>query len=395
VPDSIEGHFRLGERLADRGDTRGAEAQLRAVLERDPDHIDARLDLAHVLRQTGRLPEAIAETRRAFDRAGGTVDIGEELFWLLLEADDREGALDLLGLFDGPDVPVDARVAASRLYLAIDELASARAQAEAALAAQPASGEAAVALARALRAAGDRDGARKLAEQVAATSPAFGAARALAADLALDAGEPARAIALIEPARAAHPDDVVLLLVHARALAAHGKADDARAAIAAALRAKPDDAGLLYGWAQFEHDHGAPDHAIELMTQLLGAHPDYVDALNWLGFELVTRGQDLPRAEKLLTRARTLAPGDPLILDSWGWLLHREGKDADARTALDRAARAAPREPELLLHLGEVRAALGDARGARAALEAARALAPPPDLAKRIDARLAALPGGS
>ena len=395
VPDSIEGHFRLGERLADQGDLRGAEAQLRAVLERDPDHIDARLDLAHVRRQTARLPEAIAETRRAFDRAGGTADIGEELFWLLLESDDRAGALDLLGLFDGPDVAPDARVVVSRLYLAIDETASARAQAEAALAAQPSSGEAAVALARALAAAHDRKGAKAAVEKVAVGSPAYPAAQAAIAQLALDDGDAAKALAVIEPMRAAHPDDPTILSIHARALAASGKPDDARAAIAAALRAKPDDAALLYVSAMFEHDHGQADRAVQIMGQLLAAHPDYVDALNWLGFELAGRRTDLPRAEKLLARARTLAPGDPLILDSWGWLLHVEGKDAAARAALDRAARTAPREPELLLHLGEVRAALGDAHGARTALEAARALAPPADLEQRIDARLAALPAGS
>ncbi|HTJ44403.1 MAG TPA: tetratricopeptide repeat protein [Kofleriaceae bacterium] len=391
VPDSIEGHFRLGERLAET-DPHGAEQHLRAVLEQNPDHIDARLDLAHVLRATGRLPDAIAETRRAFDRAGATIDIGEELFWLLLEADDRVGALDLLGLYDAPDIAVEVRVIASRLYLSIDELASARAQAEAALAAEPSSGEAALALARVERAAGDRDGARTRAEAIPSTSPAYGAARALAAELALDGGDADRAITIVEPARAAAPTDPELLLLYARALAARNRAADARAAIAAAVRAKPDDAALLFTWAQFEDAVGETDQAIAVIDRLLAAHPDHVDALNLAGFALAEKGVELDRAEKLLARARALAPGDPLVLDSWGWLLHKRGRDRDAAAALDRATRAAPRQPEILLHLGEVRAALGDPAGARKALEAARALSPPPALAKRIDARLAALP---
>ena len=42
--------------------------ELRAVLEQDPDHIDARLDRARTLRRLGKLDEAIAQTRGALRR---------------------------------------------------------------------------------------------------------------------------------------------------------------------------------------------------------------------------------------------------------------------------------------------------------------------------------------
>jgi cytochrome c-type biogenesis protein CcmH/NrfG len=58
---------------------------------------------------------------------------------------------------------------------------------------------------------------------------------------------------------------------------------------------------------------------------------------------------------------------------------------------LNHAVRLAPRQPELLFHLGEVLAASGDRTGARKVLEHARGLSPTPVVKQRIDARLAAL----
>src|SRR5512140_968794 len=46
VPASVDGHYRLAQQLSTREDLAGATVELRAVLEHDPDHIDARLDLA-------------------------------------------------------------------------------------------------------------------------------------------------------------------------------------------------------------------------------------------------------------------------------------------------------------------------------------------------------------
>src|SRR5262249_10260533 len=63
VRASVDGHYRLAVRLARRGELASSTAELHAVLERDPDHIDARLDLARALRRQGHLDQAITETR--------------------------------------------------------------------------------------------------------------------------------------------------------------------------------------------------------------------------------------------------------------------------------------------------------------------------------------------
>jgi tetratricopeptide (TPR) repeat protein len=394
VPGSIEGHYRLAARLLRRGAYREADPHLIEVLELSPDHIDARLDLARSLRLQGRRRDAVAATREAFDRAGNTADVGEELYWLLCEVGDRRAALDLLGLLDDPGASAETRLALARLYLGAGDLARARAVATAALTAAPASGDARLALARVDRARGDTDRAIAGALAIPTSSPALARARALAAELLIERGDTDRAIAAIESARALHPHDPGLIHGHALALARAGRTDDARRVVEAELRARPGDLGILYAAARFDDDTGRPEQAIAALDRILAARPDDVATLNFAGYSRADRGRDLDRATRLLSRARQLAPGDPDVLDSWGWLLHRRGRHREAAAALARAAQIAPREPEILVHLGEVWAALGDRGQARVVLERARALAPPARLRARIEARLTAIRAG-
>src|SRR5690606_1188065 len=62
-----------------------------------------------------------------FDRSGQGLDIAEELFWLLCEADDRTAAIDLLTLLDDERSDVDALAAVARLERGLGRIPQARA----------------------------------------------------------------------------------------------------------------------------------------------------------------------------------------------------------------------------------------------------------------------------
>jgi len=391
VPDSIEGHYRLAVYLQGRGDDRAAEPHLREVLEQDPDHLDARLALAHVLRGVGKLDGAIAQTRQAFDRSGQDPEIAEELFWLLCERGDRRGALDLLGLLDDDGATTEIQLGLVRLYLAIDEIGPARRVAEAAVRGAPDRGDAAVALALARRAGGELDAAVSALDPVPATSPAYPEARALLSEIELARGRVDAALAALTSARADHPRNAGLAAAEAAVLSARGSDQDGAALLAALWKVRERDPVVVIAFAGYEDRAGRSDHALALLDELLRERPNHAGALNLAGYLRADLGKDLPRAERDLARARKLAPGDPGILDSWGWLLFRKGDLARAAKVLARAVDLAPRQPELLFHLGEVLAATGDRAGARRVLEQARGLSPTPVIKQRIDARLAAL----
>lgn len=414
VPASVDGHYRLALRFAMRGELASSTKELRAVLERDPDHIDARLDLARALRRQGHLDQAIAETRSAFDRSGQALDIAEELFWLLCEADDRAAAVDLLTLLDDDHSDADALAVIARLDRGLGRIAEARAIAQRITTIDHDAGV--IALAQAQLAVGDRTAVQTTLAAIEADSTFAAAARRLAAEAALAAGDPAAALAALAagPGQNARSPDAPgprtpgtpgtprtprtsldHALIAAFALADLGRHSEAKAVLAP-FDAGTDPAGHLaavLARARLADRIGDTAAVLALLEPLIRAKPDLVAALNLAGYLLADTHQRLSDAERYLRHARELAPGDPAILDSWGWLLLRRGDARAAVRVLDRAARFAPLEPEILVHLAAAWAADGAPRTAAETLDRATALAPTPAVQKRIAAMRQTLPG--
>jgi Flp pilus assembly protein TadD len=89
------------------------------------------------------------------------------------------------------------------------------------------------------------------------------------------------------------------------------------------------------------------------LRKLIALHPDHAHAYNALGYSLADRGLRLDEAESMIARALELAPEDPFILDSMGWVRFRRGFASDALDHLEHAYRLRP-DPEIAAHLGEV-----------------------------------------
>lgn len=384
LPASVEGHYRLAVRLYKKGQLPQAIASLRHVLERDPDHLDARLDLARALRRTGDLPHAIEQTRSAFDRSGQALDIAEELYWLLCEADDRTAAIDLLTLLDDDRSDVDALATVARLERGLGRTEQARAIANRVAIVDA---DAGTLLHAELDALDDPTGVVKKLLAIPAESPRFADARRLAANTLLAVNDATGALAAITPAREANPKDLDVALV---ALYARADSGDVAGAKAQAALLGSGLGPTIVRSRLLDHV-GDSDGALALLEPLLVEHPDSTTVLNLVGYILADTNRRLPEAEKLLARARELSPGDPAILDSWGWLLYRQGKHREAVRVLDRAARFSPREPEILFHLATAWVADGAPRTARAILERAGTLHPTSAVQKRIDALIGAL----
>ena len=80
--------------------------------------------------------------------------------------------------------------------------------------------------------------------------------------------------------------------------------------------------------------------------------------MNALGFSLADRKLRLDEARSLIERALVLAPKDPFILDSHGWVLFRQGQPEAALEVLNQAYGIRP-DPEIAAHMGEVLWSLG------------------------------------
>jgi tetratricopeptide (TPR) repeat protein len=161
------------------------------------------------------------------------------------------------------------------------------------------------------------------------------------------------------------------------------KAGEAAKARAAAKAFAGDSTVVAFLRARISETLGDLGGALAILEPALRTSPDHVGALNLAGYLLARQNTRLADAERYLIHARELQPGDPSILDSWGWLLVKQGRSREAVRALDRAARFAPLEPEIQLHLAAAWAADGAPRQAAEVLD--RAVAQDPSLCLGYD----------
>ncbi|MCL4768932.1 MAG: tetratricopeptide repeat protein [Burkholderiaceae bacterium] len=130
------------------------------------------------------------------------------------------------------------------------------------------------------------------------------------------------------------------------------------------VKATPDDDDLEYELAMLADKLGRHDEMERLLRKVIARNPNYHHALNALGYSLADRGVQLEEARLLIERALSLAPNDPFITDSLGWIEYRMGNMPQARQLLERAYRLRP-DAEIAAHLGEVLWVLGEKEAAR------------------------------
>jgi tetratricopeptide (TPR) repeat protein len=115
----------------------------------------------------------------------------------------------------------------------------------------------------------------------------------------------------------------------------------------------PNDMDLVYDLAMVAEKMGNLEDMERLLRKVIAAKPDYQHAYNALGFSLAERNMRLPEARQLIVKALELAPNDPFITDSLGWVEFRSGNLAEALKILQGAYKARP-DAEIAAHLGEV-----------------------------------------
>lgn len=120
----------------------------------------------------------------------------------------------------------------------------------------------------------------------------------------------------------------------------------------------PDTVEIKYELAMLYERNGQVDQLEKLLRQVIALDPEHAHAYNALGYTLADRNQRLPEALDLITQALELAPNDPFILDSMGWVKFRMGDLPAAAEYLKRAYKQRP-EADIGAHLAEVLAAQG------------------------------------
>jgi len=149
----------------------------------------------------------------------------------------------------------------------------------------------------------------------------------------------------------------------------------------------PNSPVLMYDYALAAEKLGKVDAMETALRKVIESVPDNHHAYNALGYSLADRNIRLDEAFELIDKALKMAPGDPYIMDSMGWVLFRMGKLKEAEQSL-RQAYALRSDAEIAVHLGEVLWTQGDKAGAAKLWREARAKDPKNDALRSTLARL-------
>jgi Flp pilus assembly protein TadD len=120
-----------------------------------------------------------------------------------------------------------------------------------------------------------------------------------------------------------------------------------------ALAKFPADTDLQSEMAMLCEKLGRFDQMESLLRGIMKVKPTDAHAFNALGYSLADRKIRLDEARELILKAVQLAPRDPFIQDSLGWLEYRVGNSAEAIRILEAAFKTRP-DAEIAAHLGEV-----------------------------------------
>ena len=154
------------------------------------------------------------------------------------------------------------------------------------------------------------------------------------------------------------------LVAEAQVLREAGQYQEALSVQTQAVEQFPDSSDLLYEQAMLADKAGQPVLMEQLLRKLIAREPDYHHAYNALGYALADRGTRLKEARELIQKAVSLAPEDPFIQDSLGWVEFRLGNRAEAARLLEAAFEKRP-DVEIAAHLGEVLWSMGQQERAR------------------------------
>jgi tetratricopeptide (TPR) repeat protein len=108
----------------------------------------------------------------------------------------------------------------------------------------------------------------------------------------------------------------------------------------------------------YERD-GNGEAAVRDLRKLLEDRPGDPMVQNALGYTLADQNRQLPEAQALIEAALVQMPDSAAVLDSMGWVLHRQKRNEQALGYLKRAYELGD-DAEIAVHLGDVQWAMGD-----------------------------------
>lgn len=99
---------------------------------------------------------------------------------------------------------------------------------------------------------------------------------------------------------------------------------------------------------------GKWDKAEADFKKVLSIDPNHADALNYLGYTWIDRGEYLSTSLEMIQKAVELSPNSGAITDSLGWAHYKLGNLKKAKLNLEAAVELSPTSATIIDHLGDI-----------------------------------------
>ena len=371
-PRLAQAHYHLGVAYLLNGSPAKASASLQKALSLDPKHTDSTLLLAELNIRQNNAAAAISSLKK---------------------------------LVQEQPQAFQAHLALARAYRAANQPASAVQVYETLTKAFPRDPQSHFAWGQLLLAQGKKEEARQKFERAVEVSPDFMPALEELTNLDIAAENFPAAQQRIENAVTRNPKAPALHVAAARIQLAQKKYAAAEEALSRAISIDPNYDAALLTLARVYVDSNRHQDAIEKLNTVVGrstnnvpallqlgiihqelknheatrdayerllvVSPRHVFALNNLAYLYSEHLNNIDRAYGLARLARDLRPEDPVVADTFAWILYKRGDYRGALAALHESAGQLPESPEIQFHLGMTHYMLGDEAAARSALERA------------------------
>lgn len=396
-PDFSLAAMNLAALALQRSDLQTARTQYESVLQHHPDHVGALQGLAELAQRAGQREEMVQWLQRARKANPAALQPRMRLYEYQLQNGNLQAALDLAQEMErshpsNPEVVRALGIAEQGAKLTKRAVATFQRLVEM----QPQSANARALYADALASHGDVDGARKQLERALQLDPQYLQAHIGLGALEARAGNVERALEIADEVQRDHSKHSAgfelegdlrmaagahelaaqafaqayerrpsVHLAHKRfsALRNAGDTKAAHGALRQWLEQHPDDLEsriLLAKSLQVSREYQS---AAKEYRQVLAAEPARADVMNNLAWLYV--GRDPEAALSWAEKAYALAPQNPAIIDTYGWVVFQHGDRQTGLGLLQEALLKAPQDSGIRFHVAQALAQTGSAGDAR------------------------------
>lgn len=366
-PKNVNVKFALAELASGQGQKDQATMWLEKAAAEDPNAIEPAIRLgAHYL-ATQKIDKALTLARKARTANPDSPQLADLLGQAQIANKDFGAALETYSaLATSAPKSAAAQVRLARVHVLMKDMPAAAADLKRAVALEPEYLPGRLAQVELAVGMGKVNEALEMARQMQTSFPKSPVGFTVEGDIQAHQKRPEQAVQAYRKALALGKSPALAIKV-AESLRQNGKLKEAETHLSEWIRANPADAMSQTYLAELHLATKQYKPASQLFENLLKQKPEDPILLNNLAwsYQQLKDTRALPTAE----RAAKLAPANPAVLDTLGWMLAEQGDTARALPLLKKAVNAAPEAGDIRYHLAATLHKSGDKASARKELE--------------------------